>query len=115
LSGVASIAVFAVESTMISPFIVPLNRARENPSFGSLPLADISTSPLITEFHVTVTCTLGYEEYLHTSNAKLFNPLFAIIVEPLIITFQLLFESVYLPAQGKLLQSNITLSNVKLL
>jgi hypothetical protein len=58
-AGDASIAASAVASTTISPFNVPLVNVNENPSFGSLPLADISTSPLIAESHFTVTLTLG--------------------------------------------------------
>ena len=58
-SGVASIAAFALAVTEISPSMVPLLRVRLNPSLASLPDAEISMSPSMTDVPVTSTATDG--------------------------------------------------------
>ncbi|MBR4567306.1 hypothetical protein IKO18_02520 [bacterium] len=87
------IAAAADPSITIFQFKVPLSRLNEKPSLGSFQLAETSTFPLIVEFHFTVTATLGYDEYLHTSKAN--HPAgFAFMVVSSITIFQLLFDNV---------------------
>ncbi|MBR4567305.1 hypothetical protein IKO18_02515 [bacterium] len=91
--GVSLIAVAADGSTTISPFIVPACNVKKNQSIALLALAEISTFPLIIESHFTVTATLGYDAYLHTSKAN--HPAgFAFMVVSSITIFQLLFDNV---------------------
>jgi hypothetical protein len=92
--GFVPITALALESTTISPFIVPSSKLNEN-QLNGLPLVDISTFQSIVDHHLTVTLTPVYVEYLHTSNAKFqLHDGLADIVVPFIIIFQLLFHSV---------------------